>query len=279
MRIGVARAVSMWALVQAGAGTEAVHRAPRAHEMAVGSESELWAGLSASGDDVGSPLIPSAEEVAAAQDAWSRRVLGADTNEQDALHQRLRAARRPLSARRNLQVDSDDVWAGMWKFDSSVLTGSMVGNMGSPSLPGEDERWLSLPSGSDGDAAAQAMLRASRVEDQSVCEDPLAENVGDVGTCSYDCGALGQHFFPESERTRCFLNTGGWPSELMDMRRDRLDWHTCASNLMHCHTEFQPPCIGVASLPPRSFEVLNLGHRECAFLQQISHPRHSLQRR
>lgn len=202
------------------------------HTAAVGgihpSESDKWAGLSADGDDVDSPLIPSAEEVAAAQEAWSRRVLGADKNERDAqLHQRLQAAKRPASSRRNLQSGGEGVWSDMWNFDSSVLTGSMAGSTGGPNLPGEDERWLALPSGSDGDAAAQAMLSAARVGGQGVCEDPRAENFGALGTCGYDCATLEQHFFPESQDTHCFLYNGGWPVDLMGMRRDRLDWHTC----------------------------------------------------
>lgn len=206
---------------------------------ATDSEAQLTQ-LTVDGDDLDSPLIPSAEQVAAAQEAWARRILQADETGREAqLHARLRAAKRLPSTRRGLQSGGDDMWAGMWKYESAILSGSMAGSIGGSSALGADDRILSSPTESDGDAAATAALLGAH-PDGNVCDDSLAENVGTAGPCSYDCEVLQQRFFPESTRTtRCFLYTEtGWRAdgepmgeELMDMRNDRLDWHTCTHAL------------------------------------------------
>jgi hypothetical protein len=49
------------------------------------------------------------------------------------------------------------------------------------------------------------------------CDDPLATNVGDGSTCTYDCQMLQRHYFP-GEGSRCFLydgSTRGWPDTLL----------------------------------------------------------------
>jgi hypothetical protein len=58
------------------------------------------------------------------------------------------------------------------------------------------------------------------------CDDPLASSSTPDGACVYTCPHLVEHYFPGSQdAARCFLydSTSGWPAELLELKRDRLD--------------------------------------------------------
>ena len=58
------------------------------------------------------------------------------------------------------------------------------------------------------------------------CDDPLASSSAPDGACVYTCSHLVEHYYGSQDAaTRCFLydSTSGWPAELIDLKRDRLD--------------------------------------------------------
>lgn len=160
-------------------------------------------------------MMPSAQEVAASRAAFDERT-GASASTWDAI---LKAS--SAQARRRTQEGSGSHTSRAWKYDSTALSS------------GADISW------------ANAMTEPATMD----CVDEVAENYGAAEPCQYTCITLKARFLPNAPlaKTRCFIynrDSNTWPessatpdastgahaaemSELLSMRQQTQDWHTC----------------------------------------------------
>lgn len=160
-------------------------------------------------------MMPSAQEVAASRAAFDERT-GASASTWDAI---LKAS--SAQARRRAQEGSGSHTSRAWKYDSTALSS------------GADISW------------ANAMTEPATMD----CVDEVAENYGAAEPCQYTCITLKARFLPNAPlaKTRCFIynrDSNTWPessatpdastgahaaemSELLSMRQQTQDWHTC----------------------------------------------------
>eukprot|EP01043_Picozoa_sp_COSAG02_P014325 COSAG02_NODE_589_length_19902_cov_119.928939_4_plen_1346_part_00 len=157
-----------------------------------------------------SSSAPSSADVAAALKGWEQRSATSQPGNWDT---ELRAGRQSAAnlkrLRRRTQNGPGSEWVDMWTYDSSTL----LTNSTAPAV-----EWDQIEQADD-------LQPSSR---QTLCDDPLSSNNGATGPCDYDCATLQQYYFPDRP-SRCFMYdriTASWPSELMSMRQDRLDWTT-----------------------------------------------------
>lgn len=150
-------------------------------------------------------LMPSAEEVAASLAGFDERARAAADGGAAAWDAKLRAASALADSRRRTQEER-----ATGKYDSAALSGGTE---------------LSWPEAMTEPAAAG-------------CADEVAENAGAAQElCRYDCATLKERFLPDAppEKTRCFLYdpvSATWPDEMLSMRKQTQDWHTC--EFLHC---------------------------------------------
>ncbi len=97
-------------------------------------------------------------------------------------------------------------------------------------LMGKQGRRGSIGAGSRRTQVAWDVELENRLDlDTTTCLDELASNMDASGPCTYDCATLSEHFLPGRIVDRCFTydaTTQSWPQELLDLRAQRLDWHT-----------------------------------------------------
>jgi hypothetical protein len=94
--------------------------------------------------------------------------------------------------------------------------------------PNEDARITGRSDGSEYDIELSTKLSGLAIEPSAICNDPMAENTGAEGSCTYDCDNLVAALFPgTTQTTRCFLYdvaSGSWPTELTDMIQTSKPW-------------------------------------------------------
>jgi hypothetical protein len=158
-------------------------------------------------------LMPSAKDVVASRAAFDER-----SHSSAAWEAQLRAASAQEEVRRRAQEEGDSP-VPILKYDSTALSG------------GAEISWPS------------AMVEPVAAG----CTDEVAENTGTAQLCHYTCATLKARLLPNAPltKTRCFIYdpvSETWPestagpnagemADLLSMRLQTQDWHTCKSYL------------------------------------------------